>query len=230
MIAIRTGDEKSALIGRLVFALDPRDAVDRRRRRQKDFRPPREGARASLGERDGIAFLVGRGGIGGDFVQEQIARRHRAKADRAVGASDDQESCRELLRQHGVAGVARARRLDPITKRRAFGNQRIDALAREALGEFDGRLHRQHRSGSMMDDVADPVVAGFGGADLCCFHEHHAPRWICRRQSIHDRAHVGCAVGPVAPRLSRSSRAQDTVAVGPFRNRERRIGRQSVAP
>src|SRR5581483_11244448 len=71
MTAMRAGDEEAALVGRLVLALDPRDAVDRRRRRQEDLRPPREGTRAGLGERDGISFLFGRTRIGIDLVQKQ---------------------------------------------------------------------------------------------------------------------------------------------------------------
>ena len=51
-----------------------------------------------------------------------------------------------------------------------------------------------------------------------------------RRQRIHDRAHVGRAIGAVAPGLGRGARAQIAMRVGPFRDREQRIGRQPVAP
>ena len=35
------------------------------------------------------------------------------------------------------------------------------------------RLHRQHRPRRMVDDVADPIAAAFGRAQLRTFHEHH---------------------------------------------------------
>ena len=91
MPAMRARHEVAPLVGGLVLALDAREAVDRRGRGEEDLRPPREGARARLGERDRIAFLVGRRRIGIDLVEEEIARRHRAQADRAVGAGHDQE-------------------------------------------------------------------------------------------------------------------------------------------
>ena len=228
--AMRARHEIPALVRGLVFALDAREPLDRRRRAEQDLRPPREGARARFGERDRIAFLVGRGRIGIDLVEEQVPRRHRAQADRAVGAGDDQNARRELLRQHRVAGVARARRLHPLPQRRTFADQRIDALAREPLGKLDGRLHRQHRSWRVMDDVADPVVAGFREADLRRLHHHDAPRRMGRRQRVHDRAHVGRAIGAIAPWLGRRARAEQSMPVRPFRDRQRRIGPEPVAP
>ena len=120
---------------------------------------PGEGPRARLGERDRIAFLVGRGRIGVDLVEEEVARRHRAQADRAVGAGDDQEPAGNSF-DSTVLPASRERA--GFTRSRSAGlslDQRIDALAREALGELDRRLHREHRPRRMMDDVADPVVA-----------------------------------------------------------------------
>ena len=74
--------EVAPLVGGLVLALDPREAVDRRGRGEEHLAPLREGQRPRLGERDRIAFLVGRGRIGVDLVEEEVARRHRAQADR----------------------------------------------------------------------------------------------------------------------------------------------------
>src|ERR1700738_1934749 len=102
MTAMRARSEEPPRVARLELALDARDAMDRRGRGEKDFRPPREGARARLGERDGVAFLAGGRRIGIDLVEKKIARRHRPQAGRAVGPGDDQEACRKLLRQHGV--------------------------------------------------------------------------------------------------------------------------------
>ena len=128
VLAVRARHEVAALVRCLVFALDPGNPLDRRRRRKERLAPPREGARACFGQRNRIALLVGRRRIGIDLVQKQIARRHRAQSHRAVGAGDDQQPRRELLRQHRVAGVAGAGRLDPLPQRRALGNQRFDAL------------------------------------------------------------------------------------------------------
>ena len=228
--AMRAGHEIPPLIGCFVLAFDPRQTVNGRRRAEQDLGAPRECARPCLGERNRIAFLVGRGRIGIDLVEEEVARRHRAQADRAVRTRDNQEPCRKLLRQHRVAGITRARGLDPFAQRRALGNQRLDALAREALGKLDGRLHREHRSGRVMDDVADPVVAAFGEADLGRFHHDDAAHRMHRRQRVNDLPHVGRTIGAVAPRLCGSPRAQHPVLIGPFGDRQCRIGQKPVAP
>ena len=228
--AVRARHEIPALVRGLVLALDAREPLDRRCRAEQDLRPPREGPRAGFGKRDRIAFLVGRGRIGIHLVEEEVPRRHRAQADRAVGAGDDQDAGRELLRQHRIAGVARARRLHPLPQRRTFADQRIDALAREPLGKLDGRLHRQHRSWRVVDDVANPVVAGFREPDLRRLHHHDAARRVGRRQRIRDRPDVGRAVGAIAARLGRGARAEQSVPVRPFRDRQRRVGPEPIPP
>ena len=126
--AMRARHEVAALVRGLVLPLDPREPLDRRRRGEEHLAPPRERARPRLGQRNRIAFLVGRGRIGIDLVEKQVARRHRAQADRAVGAGDDQQPCRELLRQHRVAGVARAR--DGLTRSRSAGLSAISGSMR----------------------------------------------------------------------------------------------------
>jgi DNA invertase Pin-like site-specific DNA recombinase len=138
--------------------------------------------RVYLGEavQRGTAYPGGRR-IGVDLVEKQIARRHGAQADRAVGAGDDQKPRRKLLRQNCVAGVARALRFDALSKHRAFRNQRIDALAREALGQLHRGLDREHGSWRMVDDIADPVVPGLGRADLRRLHEDDAARGVAGR-------------------------------------------------
>ena len=106
VLAVRARHEVAALVRRLVFALNARNPLDRRCRGKERLAPPREGPRACFGQRNRVALLVGRRRIGIDLVQEQVARRHRAQSDRAVGAGDDEQPCGKLLRQHGVAGVA----------------------------------------------------------------------------------------------------------------------------
>ncbi len=204
--------------------------MNRRRGTEQNLGAPRECARARLGQRDRIAFLVGRRRISVDLVEKQVARRHRAQADRAVGAGDDQQTRRKLLRQNRVAGIARARRPHALPQRRALADQRIDALAREALGKLDGRLHREHRPGRVVDHVADPVVAAFREADLRRLHHHDAPRRVHRRQRVDDLPDVGSSVRPVPAGLRRGARAQQPMPVRPLGNRERRIGQQSAAP
>src|SRR6202045_5298001 len=105
-----------------------------------------------------------------------------------------------------VLPASRALRLDPAAERRTLRDQRIDALAREPLGELDGRLHREHRPRGMVDDIADPIVARLGVVrrneslsaeievveriDRDAAHGH-----ACHRLDIYD---------PPAPALSRS--------------------------
>jgi hypothetical protein len=60
-----------------------------------------------------------------------------AKPGNIPAASTRGETKQEAI--HGVAGFARALRLDPVAERRTLRDQRIDALAREPLGEFDDR-------------------------------------------------------------------------------------------
>jgi len=80
-----------------------------------------------------------------------------------------------------VLPASRALRLDPVAERRTLRDQRIDALAREPLSELDGRLHREHRPRGIVDDIANPIVARLGRADLSRLHEHDAPARVGRR-------------------------------------------------
>ena len=109
-------------------------------------------------------------------------------------------------------------------------DQGLKALAGKALGELDGRLHREHRARRMVDDVSDPVVAAFGEADLGRFHHHDAARRMHRRQRVNNLPYVGRTIGAVAAWLGGRARAQHAVAVGPFRDGQRRIGGEPVAP
>jgi hypothetical protein len=60
--------------------------------------PRLEGRGPPLREQDRVALALDVARIAVDLVQEQVARRHRAQPDRAVGASQDQHPARELLR------------------------------------------------------------------------------------------------------------------------------------
>ncbi len=80
VIAMRASHEVAPLVAGLELALDPRHAMDRRCRGEKNLRAPGEGARASLRECDGVAFLVGGRRIGVDLVEKQVARRRQACA------------------------------------------------------------------------------------------------------------------------------------------------------
>ena len=230
LAAVRARHEVPPLVGGLVFPLDPRQPLDRRRRGEEHLAPPGEGARPRFGQRHRIALVVGRRRIGVDLVEEQVAHRHRAQADGGVRSRHHQDAAGELLRQHGVAGVARARRRHLLAQSRAFLDQRIDALLREALGQLDRRLHRQHRPRRVVDDVADPVAAALAGAQLAAFHEHHPLRRMARAQCIHQLLQVRRPAGPPRPGLVGAARAQDPMAIGPRRDGERRIRREPSAP
>ncbi len=202
--AMRARHEVAPLVGGLVLPLDAADAPDRRRRHQEQLPPVREGQRPRLGEPDRVAFLVGRGRIGVDLVEEHVARRHRAQAHRRVRARHDQHAAREILRELRVAAVARARRADQLAERRALLDQRLDALARVPLGELDRRLHRQHRPRRMVDAVANEAVSTLRGAHLRRLHEDDALRRVAMAQRVHDRpACTACGPsgsGPARPR------------------------------
>jgi hypothetical protein len=64
-----------------------------------------------------------------------------------------------------------------FTRSRSSGLSSISGsirCARVALGQFHGRLDRQHRARRLVDGKADPVVARLGRADLCRLHEDDA--------------------------------------------------------
>ena len=189
-----------------------------------------EGERARLGERHRIAFLVGGGGVSVHLVEEDVAGRHGPEADRRVGARHHEHAARKVLRQLRVAGVPRPRGLDALPQRRAFLDQRIDALAGVALGKLHGGLDRQHRPRRVMHHEADEAVARFRRAHLCGLHEHHPLDRIAGRERVHDRAHVRRAVGAVAAGLGRRAGRQPAVRVRPRGDRERRVRRQPAAP
>jgi len=189
-----------------------------------------EGQGPRLGQADRIAFLVGRGRIGIDLVEKDVACRRRAQAHGRVRPGHDQYPAREFLREHRIAGIPRSGWLHPFTQGRAFLDQRIDALARVSFGEFHGRLHRQHRPRGMGNHEADHVVARFRRAHLRGFHEHHPLGRMTGRERIHDLAHIGRAAGPIAPGFGRGARGQHAVLVGPLGHRQIGVGLQPFRP
>jgi hypothetical protein len=69
--AVRARHEIAPLVGRLELALDAAELPDRRRRDQEHLASVRERERARLGQRDRIAFLIGRRGVRVDLVEEE---------------------------------------------------------------------------------------------------------------------------------------------------------------
>ena len=65
---------------------------------------------------DRIAFLVRRGGIGIDLVEEDVSRGHGAQASRRIGTSQHQDAAGEFLGQHRVASIARPSGGHPLPK------------------------------------------------------------------------------------------------------------------
>ncbi len=229
VIAMRTRQEIPALVGRLVLALDAAGAGDGRRRDDEDLAPG-EGARARLGQRDCIALPFDVERIAIHFVEEQVAHRHRAQADRAVRAGHHQYAAAELLGEDGVARIARACRRDQRRQRGRLHDQRVDPLLGGALGRFHRRPHRHHRPGRVVDHVADPAAAGFGKAQLRAFHDDHALDRRGRREAVEDLAQVRRARGAPAPRFRRRLAGKHPVLVGPVGDRQQRIGGQALVP
>ena len=228
--AMRAGHEVPALVAGLELPLDPAQAPDRRGRDHEHLAPVREGRGPRLGQRDRIAFLVGRGRIGVDLVEKDVARRHRPQAGGRVGTGQHQDAAGEFLRQHRVARIARPGRIDPFAQGRTVRDQRIKPPARGAFGHLDRRQHRQHRPRRMVDHKADPVVASLRRADLCGLHERDALRRVARRQRIHDLAQVGRAGRAIPPGFGAGPRRQPAVLVRPFRHRQVRVGPHAPAP
>jgi hypothetical protein len=214
--AMRARHEEPPLIARLVLPLDAAQPPDGRRRDQEHLAPMGEGQRPCLCQRDRIAFLVGRGRIGIDLVEEDVPRRSRAQTDRRVRPGHDQDAAREFLRQHRVARIARARRFDPLPKLRAFVDQRVDPLSRVPFRQFHRGLDRQHRARRLVDREPDPVVARLCRTDLRRLHEDDPLCRIAGRQPVHDLAHVGRARGAIPARLGRCAAREHPVPVRPF--------------
>ena len=228
--AMRARHEIPPLIAGLELALDAAQPADRGRRDHEHLAPMREGGGARFGQRDRVAFLVGRGRIGIDLVEKHVARGHGPQAGGRVRPGQHQDAAGELLRQHRVARVPRARGLDALLQRRAVLDQRIDPAARAALGHLHRGQHRQHRPRRVVDHEPDPVVAGLGRADLRGLHERDPLRRMPGRERIHDLAQIRRARGAIPPRLGRGARGQPAMRIRPFRHRQVRIGAHPPAP
>ena len=77
---------------------------------------------------------------------------------------------------------------------RAFdGGLRPDPLLRVTLGHLHRGQHRQHGAWSLVDHIANPVVATLGNANLRALHDHHPLDRRGRREAIHDLAQIWCS-------------------------------------
>ena len=198
--AVRAGHEVAALIGGRVLALDRARPGDGRGGDDEELFPG-EGAGPGLGQGDGIALALDVQRVAVHLVEEQVAHRHRAQADRRVGAGHHQHPALELLGEDGVAGVAAARRGDALGDRGGLLQERVDALLGGALGHLHRRPDRHHRPRGVVDDVADPVEPELGAPDLGPLHEHHPLDGGERGETVHDRPQIGRAAGAPAPGL-----------------------------
>src|SRR5690606_8684909 len=156
-----TWDEVAALVAGKVFALDSGEASDGGRGCEEGL-PAGEGALAFLGDGDRVPFSVEVAGVGVDLVEEEVADWHGAEAGGGVGAGEDDEAAGEFLDDGCVPGVAAAGFSYPSAERWGCFDHGREALFGDALGEFDGWLDDQGRRGGVADDVAEPVVPGFG--------------------------------------------------------------------
>src|ERR1017187_8573842 len=222
LAARRTRHPVLPLVALLIRRLDPAHAGDLRCRYQKHF-AARECARARHRQRDRVALALHITWVSVHLVEEQISRRHRPKADRAVRAGHHQDAPRKILRQHGVAGIARSRIADELPQDFRLLDQRIYALLRVALGHLDGGLHSHHRPRRLVDDVSHPVVAALRAADLRALHEHRTLDERHGRKAIHDLAQIGRSLRAPAPVLCGRALREPAIAVGPLRNRKQRV-------
>jgi len=212
MAAMRARHKEAPLVRCLVLPLDGADAGNRRRRHDENL-PSRKSPGAGLRQCHGIALTIDVDGITIDLVEEEIAYRHRAQADRAVSTCHHQHAAPEFFGQDGIARVATPGWRDQFTQDRRFIDQRIDPLLGVALGHFHGWPDRHHRTGGVMNHVTDPVAAHLGCTQLSRFHEHHALDQRGRRQTIHDLLQVRGATGAPAPRFRGGLRGQHAVPV-----------------
>ena len=101
-----------------------------------------------------------------------------------------------------------------------FNAERIDALFGIPLGHLHGGLHGHDRSGRLVNDIADPVVAALGAADLAALHKHHAFDRRGGRKAVHDLAQIRRAIGTPRTRFRRCLRRQCSVPIGPLGYRQ----------
>ena len=121
---------------------------------------PGKGAGALFGQDDGGAFAVHVLRVGVGLVQEQVAHGHGAQAGGAVGTGHNQHAAGKVFHQGGVGIVAAAVFADLAAQGGRFFEHGGDALAAESLGHVGGGLHAHDGAGLVVDDVAQPVVAG----------------------------------------------------------------------
>ncbi len=132
-----------------------------------------------------------------------------------IAIRDDPLSVIEDHLETGAVGEDRRQALDP-TDAPAFVVEQIAgrdfAHGRPAEGRRHGRIQSQR------------------GANLRGLLEHHPLGWVTRRERIHDRAHVGRALGAIAARFGRGTRSQSAMAIRPLRDRQVGIGPDAAPP
>lgn len=57
---------------------------------------------------------------------------------------------------------------------------------RVTLGHFHSWRDSHYRSGCLMNDIANPVIAAFGATDLRAFHKDDLLDRTARRQAVHN--------------------------------------------
>ena len=191
--------------------------------RHVDQLAAREVGRAALGQEDRVALPVDVAWEAVDLVQREESHRHGREPGRAVGAGQAQDAAGELLREDGVARVARTRRRDALAQDRALLDQRVDPLLAHVLGHLDRRLHDEHGRGAVVHHVAEPVVDGLGAPHLAALHEDDLGDARARREGVHHLAQVRRARRTPAAALPRALGREDPVAVRPLGDGQRGI-------
>ena len=100
--AMRARHEVSSLIRGLILTFDARQALDGRRRDQKQLLAMTERGCTRLGKGNGITFAVHVTRIGVNLVKEDVACRHRSEPRGTVGARQHQLPTGKAFRQYRV--------------------------------------------------------------------------------------------------------------------------------
>src|SRR5262249_49841871 len=163
---------------------------------------PREGPGPRFGERDRIPFAVDIARIGIHLIEAHEARRHRAQADRRIGAGEDNEATWELLEEHSVAGVPAAGPLHALPQRGALLDERVDAAPREPLRQLDRRLDEEKRAWRVVDHVAEPVDRRLREPELRALHHDNPTHRRRDAERLQDGPEIRRSGRPPAARLS----------------------------
>ncbi|MCY1286744.1 hypothetical protein D9M70_357200 [compost metagenome] len=181
-----------------------------------ELRTAAEGGTACLGQLDGITLVVEVDLPAVHLIAVDVAGSQLGQVGGGAGSGAVQRPALELLRVHGVAGIARAGLGD---SRLQLGH-RVDVLADPAgdpLGQAEAGQQGQNVGRRHMDAAADPVQPDLGLHQLRGHHGDDALGRMGGRQAAHWLAGIRGAVGVVLAGLSGAGIARNPlVLIGPL--------------